>query len=909
MKKTITSATQKEISCRITRTVLMYVRENNGQSLGNLLEGLELDEKYLLDTHHWVSHGFLQKLYHRMIDLLNDPDAVYHMTLASGRFQSLGILDRIIRLLGSPKLIYSQAPKYNKFLKLNGNVFIHEISDTSVILEDRYIDGLQKTRLDCDYTRGILAGIPTIYGLPLAQVEELKCQVAKEKYGWRKWPDQPEQGCSGCFYRVTWASNKIPLSRRFFFRRAALRRSVDDLVKANQLVQAKYDEVKTLLGELEDKNRQLQDSQAVLEHQQQELAASERKYRNLFEHGSDLICIHDLEGRLLDTNIEYKTEYGWKKSDLVGQNIGDLIPEPYRQSFEEYLVRVVEQTEDDGYLKAYTKAGRKVILEYRNKLIYDEQDRPVAVQGAARDVTNRIYAEKALQESQEKYKGLVQYAPTGIYEFDMQSLRFTSVNDVMCEYTGYSREEFLALNPYDIICEESRDTLTDLVENVFTNTPRELSVEYKIKGKNQRELWVLTNARFFYEDGVPKRAMTVVHDLTDIRKAEEERRRLESQLQHAQKMEAIGTLAGGIAHDFNNILSGILGYCALLERSLENPEKAKTQVGRIHQGAVRAAELVQQILAFSRNTEYEKKPLILKPLVKEAMKLLRPSIPSTIDIIEDLASKSRALADPAKVLQLILNLCTNAYQSMSDSGGTLRISLIDVVLTDSQALTLQVVSGPYIKLEVTDTGYGIPNDILERIFDPYFTTKEIGKGTGMGLSMVYAIVREHHGAVYVKSEVDKGSKFEVYLPVTQSTPGGTNGDEQPARAPAAGNERIMVVDDEKSILESTRELLNDYGYQVTCFENGRQAADAFADDPYGYDLVLTDLTMPGMTGDALAREILTHRNDLPVILCSGYNETITGEHTERAGITRFINKPLIDQPLPDIIRDVLDGFK
>ncbi len=184
----------KEISCRVTRTLLLYVKEKNNGKLGNLLEGLPLDEAYLSDTNHWVSHAFLQILYQRMVDMLQNENAVYHMTLASERYQSLGILDRIVRLLGSPKLIFSQAPKYNKFLKLNGPVFIHEISDSHVVLEDRYHDSSQKTRFDCDYTRGILAGIPTMFDLPLAEVTEIKCQVAHEKYGHRIWPDSPDQG-------------------------------------------------------------------------------------------------------------------------------------------------------------------------------------------------------------------------------------------------------------------------------------------------------------------------------------------------------------------------------------------------------------------------------------------------------------------------------------------------------------------------------------------------------------------------------------------------------------------------------------------------------------------------------------------------------------------------------------------
>ncbi len=212
------SATIKEISCRVTRTLLMYVRENNSGRLGSLLDGLTLDEGYLSDTNNWVSHAFLQELCARMIDLLGDDNAVYQMTLASERLRSLGSLDRIVRLLGNPKLIYSQAPKYNQFLKLNGSVLIHDIGDSWVVLEDRYHDGAQKTRFDCDYTRGVLTGIPTMFGLPPAEVQEIRCQVARERYGRRIWPDNPPQGCGGCFYRVSWLPKKVPALKQFFSR-------------------------------------------------------------------------------------------------------------------------------------------------------------------------------------------------------------------------------------------------------------------------------------------------------------------------------------------------------------------------------------------------------------------------------------------------------------------------------------------------------------------------------------------------------------------------------------------------------------------------------------------------------------------------------------------------------------------
>ncbi len=267
-------AMKREISGRITRTLLMYVRERNKGSLGGLLDGLELDEAYLLDNNNWVSHAFLQVLYARMIDILEDPNAVYKMALASERFQSLGLLDRIARLLGSPKLIYRAAPYYNRLLKQNGDVVIHELGDNWVILEDRYHDSTQKTRYDCDYTRAILAGIPTIFGLPQARVEEIECQVASDVYGPRAWDDHPRQDSAGCMYRIYWPKGRgLSFWKRLFRRRAVYRQAVEDLLEANQRIQEKYDEAMKLA---------------------EELKKSEKRYRLLAENVTDIIWRFDL---------------------------------------------------------------------------------------------------------------------------------------------------------------------------------------------------------------------------------------------------------------------------------------------------------------------------------------------------------------------------------------------------------------------------------------------------------------------------------------------------------------------------------------------------------------------------------------------------------------------------------------
>jgi CheY-like chemotaxis protein len=371
-------------------------------------------------------------------------------------------------------------------------------------------------------------------------------------------------------------------------------------------------------------------------------------------------------------------------------------------------------------------------------------------------------------------------------------------------------------------------------------------------------------------------------------------------------MESLGRLSGGIAHDFNNILSGMMGYCELARRHINHPEIVLDKIDQIHKGAKRAAELVKQILLFSRKTRYEKSVHELGHVVAEAMKLLRPTIPSTIKIIEHIVSGKKVLADPAKMHQIVMNLCTNAYQSMSSPGGTLTVSLEDVEIGEFEAPDLQFRPGSYLRLDVADTGQGLNHDTLEKIFEPYFTTKEIGKGTGMGLTLVYAIVEEHAGYIRVASTPGKGSVFTVYLPET-----GETGEKQEIReAPlksSKGHERIMIVDDEKSILDSTGELLKDSGYHVEAYSDPLQALEAFEKDPLGFDLVVTDMTMPGMTGDALAKKMIKIRPSLPIILCSGYTDRVSGAEKSETGIRRFLQKPFLTQPLAEVIREVLEA--
>ncbi len=898
----------KEISCRVTCTLLGYVREANNGTLGHLLDGLPLGESYLCDTNNWVSHAFLQRLYRRMIDLLGDEKAVYHMALASHRLKSLGILDRIVRLFGSPKHIYSQAARFNNFLKLNGSVVVHEVGGAMAVLSDHYHDGAQKTRFDCDYTRGILAGIPTIFGLPPADVEEIECQVVPDRYGRRPWPDSPPLGCDGCLYRVRWLPEKRNPLKRFFKRQDDHFRAIEDLVQANQLVQSKYDEVKQLMADLEATNRQLRRSKAALEARQAELLESERKYRNLFENGSDLICIHDLKGNLLETNLQYKAKYGWQQQDLEGMHMSRLMPERHRASLDAYLKRIVVNGDDEGYVKGITKTGEEITLEYRNTLIRDKAGRPKAVHGAARDVTHRIRYEKALRESRAKYKELVQHVPAGIYEFDMQTLRFTSVNEVICEKTGYSRDEFMTLDPYVLLPEAGKATLTRLIETVFADHPRELSVEYTIVGKNKKAYPVLVNSRFFYENGLPRRAFSVVHDLTEIRRAEEEKKALEVKLQNARKLESLGALAGGVAHDLNNILSGIVSYPDLLLMDIAEDSALRKPLLTIRQSGQKAADIVQDLLTLARRSVATKKVVRLNQIVNEF--IATPEYLAMIDGRSDLTLELDLVDSPlnlvgsdAQLSKTLMNLVKNAVDAMP-SGGNITIATRGCYLDQPHAGFEVVPQGEYAVLEIADTGIGIAAGELSKIFEPFYTKKVMGgSGTGLGMSVVWGTVKDHAGYIDIITAEGTGTTFVIYYPLSRSQTEITSS--VYIEDYMGSGESILVVDDAAEQRDLATRMMQRIGYTVTSAASGEEAIALVGRQRF--DLLILDMIMPpGLDGLETYRRILEIVPGQKAVIASGYARTENVQAAQRLGAGSYIKKPFTLEKIGLAVRRELD---
>jgi len=394
-------------------------------------------------------------------------------------------------------------------------------------------------------------------------------------------------------------------------------------------------------------------------------------------------------------------------------------------------------------------------------------------------------------------------------------------------------------------------------------------------------------------------------EIAEHGRAEQEEQKLKVQVQRAQRMEAIGTLAGGIAHDFNNILTAIIGYTELLRYDLPEDRKAQASLEAIYEAGIRAKDLVHQILTFSRQSEEEKRPLRISTIIREALKLLRASLPATIEIRQNLKSESdTVLANPTQIHQVLINLCTNSAQAMREKGGVLEVRLEDTDLdSEDAAANPELKPGSYVILTVRDTGSGIAPEIVERIFDPYFSTRDPEQGTGMGLAVVHGIVKSTGGSIVVDSAPGEGTAIHVFFPRMRST---VTPEARVLSPFPTGNEQILFVDDEKALVDIGVQLLEHLGYRVVARTSSIEALEAFRSQPEKFDLVMSDQTMPNMTGEMLAKELIRIRPDIPIVLCTGYSDLISEDKAKILGIKKLIMKPILMREMSEAIRQILD---
>lgn len=514
------------------------------------------------------------------------------------------------------------------------------------------------------------------------------------------------------------------------------------------------------------------------------------------------------------------------------------------------------------------------------------------------EMAERAQAEKALRESREIYRTLIETIPYGVQEVDLSGWIIFS-NPAHDEIFGYSHAEMLGMNTIDLVIEGAdRSMLRQFFTAGLSREPSPSTRNFRSATKDGRiiDLQVDWN----YKRNELGTVVGLISVITDV----SERRKLETRLRQAQKMEAIGTLAGGIAHDFNNILTPIIGYTELALARIANPDNAGRDLRQVLTAAHRAKDLVNQILAVSRHDrEQERTAADVAHIAEEALKLLRALIPSTVEVRQRF-EPGIALVDATQIHQVLINLCTNAAHAMNGVG-LLEVTLTSVQVDNSGSLPIpDLEPGPYLRLRVADTGPGMDAATMERIFDPYFTTKAVGKGSGLGLAVVHGIAKRHRGAVTVRSRLGKGSIFDVYIPRIADPPkeSATVAQDLPT-----GTERILLIDDEQTVVDVGTGMLQELGYEVVGVTDSELALRVFRDRSDEFDLIITDYTMPNLTGTGLVREVFKIRADMPVILCTGFSEQVTEEMAKSMGIMEFAMKPLDWMRLAQMVRRVLDA--
>jgi PAS domain S-box-containing protein len=603
----------------------------------------------------------------------------------------------------------------------------------------------------------------------------------------------------------------------------------------------------------------------------------------------------------------------WGSGMLAGKMAGYCSKLFETNCWAEQTASIAKGDKFDEFVVAPSK--RYLEKEVESLLATDEAtraDMAVVLEKMNQEITVRRETEEKLAESEKMLDSIISSVPDIIYRLDPQG-RITFISQTVTEY-GYVPADLIGQSIYDIVHPEDRDSVRSRIDERRTGNRRTRNLEVRFMNKlidaaapnkaNSGYSVFLLGAEGLYEARDDQSlhfigTQGIVRDIT-------ERKQLESQLQQAQKMEAIGTLAGGIAHDFNNILATIIGYAEMIEMfDVPNNDKVRERLKYILASAYRAKDLVQQILTFSRRTEQDKVPVTLAPILKDIIKFLRASLPATIKINARYEDNSSVLGDSTQLYQVMMNLCTNAAHAMGEKGGILEVNLSDVHF-DSIDSGLQAELEPraYIMVGVQDTGDGMTPDMLDRIFEPFFTTKRRGEGTGLGLSVVHGIVKGMGGAISVHSQMGEGSLFQVFLPRYEGRK------DQPVSEKFArivrGKGRILFIDDEQPLVDFAREMLIGLGYEVVALTSSPEALEQFSQQPNTFDLVIADLTMPDLTGLELAEAIMGLRPDIPVILCTGFADPAMAEKARKMGIAEVIKKPFGVQDFAESIRRVLD---
>lgn len=694
------------------------------------------------------------------------------------------------------------------------------------------------------------------------------------------------------------ASYALELSmRKNFFLSRQLESKKKRLAVANQYLEKR---VEKRTAELQGANEKLMievNSRIAMETA---LRDSESRYRRMVDNVTDYICVHDMNGRILEANNQMIKGLEYSQKQLAAMSIEDLMLPDKRSEFKEYIARIRRDGLVTGSVTLATRNGQQRHIEYSNVLSRHASGVEV-IYSLCRDVTDGRRAERALAQSQARFKNIFETAAAGMMIVDDQTQTITEVNPAAAQMIGETTSEIQG-RPFKQLIQPAADG-----DKPAICKPSSQPTECELITRHGHRLPILKTMQPMELNDRSHWIVSFVN-IQSIKEAENAKRNMEMSLNRAQHLQAIGTLAGGIAHDFNNILYGMIGYTELALDDAPEGSLLQANINEILKGGQRAKELITQILTFSRQDSAEKKKLQPAPLVKEALKLLRASIPATIDIRTEFANQTDWIeANPTQIHQVVMNLCTNAAHAVQTQGSRLQVRLDQTTVVSDEITRHGVIpQGTYVRLTVSDDGCGIPHEIIDRIYEPFFTTKPQGQGSGMGLSVVLGIVKAHGGALRLNSKAGCGTQFEIFLPAVC-------GCEEPEStrdvALPKGVEHILFVDDEKSIVQMGRRTLSGLGYRITACNNPQKALALFRKQPLEFDLVITDLTMPHCRGTHLARELLKIRPNVPVILITGNGNEISKDQLAKLGIRELLSKPILRHELAQSIRRALTESK
>ena len=632
------------------------------------------------------------------------------------------------------------------------------------------------------------------------------------------------------------------------------------------------------------------------------LRESEARFRRLAENAPDVIFRFRLDampGRcdFISSAVERLT--GYTSAEFYARPLLAVeMVHPEDRAVILALIRRGEMPPAAAEMRWIARDGRTIVTEQRFVEVHDATGRLVAVEGIARDITER----KRIEEQVTLLSRAIAESPVGVDITDAEG-RLVFVSDPLCKMSGYHREELIG---QDLSIFYFPDQASGLRDDMRAQLLKGVSWQgERVCRRKNGEKYIVRASMTPLRDanGKFRHCIAVKEDVTAWKEEQESRRSLETKLFQAQKMETIGTLAGGIAHDFNNILTGILGFTELASSSLPADNSTKALLDEVRKAGLRARDLVAQILTFSRQRETRHVPIDLARSVGEALKFLRASLPATITIERRLKSGS-VNADPTQIHQIVLNLCTNAVHAMRDSPGSLFVAVDPVEVDEALAASMpRVIPGKYLCLSVRDTGHGMSEDTLRRVFDPFFTTKQPGEGTGLGLAVVQGIVSAHGGGIRVESTAGVGSTFRIYLPATSKAE--KNAVPAIPAAPGRG-EHVLVVDDETSVGSFTGVCLEQQNYRVIVFDDPRRALAAVRANPHTFEALVTDLTMPGLTGLDLVREVREAGARVPAVIMTGARASLPDDLVSSLRDVALLEKPFTGVDLSRALRCLLD---